>query len=120
LAQEQAVVRRDAVGVGCHLALEDIDVAAGKEIAQMVVGAPVAEADFKEGARQGVDGRLQEIEAVALRLHARDEAVEPAHGVVQASVLAVASRSFVLVSTTRWASSRIISMAIVGNSPTMR
>jgi len=107
--------------MGRHLALEDVDVAAGKEIAQMVVGAAVAQADFEDRARQGVDLGLQEIQAVALRLHARDETVEAAHCVDQAALLfAVASRSFLLVSSTRCASSRMISMAIVGNSPTMR
>jgi SAM-dependent methyltransferase len=50
LAQEQPVVRRDAVGMGRHLAFEDVDVAAGKEIAQMIVGAAVAEADLEAAA----------------------------------------------------------------------
>jgi hypothetical protein len=59
LAEEQAVGGRDAVGMGRHLALEDMDVAAGKEIAQMVVGPAVAEADLEDRAGHGVDGDLR-------------------------------------------------------------
>ena len=79
LAQEKPVVGRHAVGMGGDLALEDIDVAAGKEIAQMVVGAAIAQAHFEDRATELVDCGLEKIQAVALRLHACDETVEAAH-----------------------------------------
>ena len=48
VAEEQPVVGRDAVGMGRHLALEDVDVAPGEEVAQVVVGAAVAQADLED------------------------------------------------------------------------
>ena len=81
LAQEQTIVGRDAVGVGRHLAFEDVDVATGKEIAQVIVGAAVAQADLEDRSRQLTHLVGQKIQAIALRFHARDEAVEAAHGV---------------------------------------
>ena len=62
-----------------HLAFEDVDVAAGEEVAQMIVGAAVAQPDLEDRTIQPVDRGLQEVQAVALRLHARDETVETAH-----------------------------------------
>jgi hypothetical protein len=52
LAQEQAILRRDAVGMGRHLALEDVDVARREEITQMIVGAAVAQPDLEDRATQ--------------------------------------------------------------------
>src|SRR5882757_4548099 len=119
-AQEQSIVGRDALGMRRHLALEHIDVAAGKEIAQMIVGPSIAQSNFEDRPGQGVDGRLQEIQTIALRLHARDEAVEPTHSGAQATLFVVASCNFWLVSSRRWASSRMTSTAICGNSATRR
>eukprot|EP01136_Pigoraptor_vietnamica_P020555 Opistho-1_new@69583 len=61
------------------LAFEHVDVAIGKELAQVIVGAAVAEPDLENRAGQGVDEGLQMVQAIALRLHARDETVETTH-----------------------------------------
>jgi hypothetical protein len=69
----------DAGGMRRDLTVEGEDlaraVAAG---AQMIVGAPVAEAQLDHRARHGGDGADRPVEARPLRLEPADEAVEPA------------------------------------------
>ena len=66
------------------LALADIDVAPRgittlEQLAQMVIGAAVAETQFQHGAVEFLDQLGSAVEAGALRLEAADEAVETAH-----------------------------------------
>src|SRR5690606_936703 len=69
----------NAVRMGVDLALEYEDLALGQQLAQVVVGAAVAQTELEHRAGQGVDHRSREAETRALRLQAPDEAVETAH-----------------------------------------
>jgi len=55
------------------LAVEDIDVAAGQPVAQVIVRAAVAEAELQDVSRKIGDQLRRVIEAGALRLQAADE-----------------------------------------------
>ena len=79
VAEDQPLGRRHAVGMRRHLFLADIDVALGKQLAQMVVGTAVAEPQFEHRAVEAGDQPGRMIETSALRLEPADEAVEPAH-----------------------------------------
>jgi len=79
VAEDQPLGRRHAVGMRRHLFLADIDVAPGKQLAQMVVGAAVAEPQFEHRAVEAGDQPGRMVETSALRLEPADEAVEPAH-----------------------------------------
>src|ERR1700722_797882 len=132
IAEQQPLGRRDAIGMRGDLALADIDVASGQELAQMIVGAPAAKPQFQHHPIQAADQRGGMIEAGALRLEPADEAVKPAHAPPDYAALAAppcsrslrtslsAARSWLLVDSTRWASSCMIDTAMFGNSRTMR
>ena len=62
------------------MALEHKDLAVGKQAAQVIVGPAIAEAEFENRPAQTLDQRRRRVEQIALRLHAPNEAVEPAHG----------------------------------------
>jgi len=73
IAEEDAVLGRDAIGMRRDLAVEDIDVAAGQPVAQVIVRAAVAEAELQDVSRKIGDQLRRVIEAGALRLQAADE-----------------------------------------------
>lgn len=65
--------------MGGDLAVEDVNLAAGKQRAQMVVGAAIAQAELQYRAGHVLDQARGRIEAFALRHHPPNEAIEPAH-----------------------------------------
>src|SRR6266403_5317125 len=125
IAQPQAIGRRNAIGMGSHMAIEDMDVAAGQALAQVVVAAPVAQPELhhRAGTAEGL-GRGP-IQADAQGHQPGDRAVEPAgwgriHCRLAAASLSSHWRSNSLVVSTRCASTRMTSTAMVGKSLTMR
>ena len=93
----------------------------------MIIGSPVSEPEFENRARDFTDQARGEIETLALSGHAANKGIETTHGqkpteqdetLIQEPLMA--ARSWVVVRSSRWASSRIISTAISGNSPIMR
>ena len=80
IAEPQAVGRRNAGRVGRDMAIENVNVAPRQALAQMIVAAPVAEAEFHH--RAGALDRLARcpIEAEAQGGQPGDRAVEAAEG----------------------------------------
>src|SRR5690606_36487273 len=115
IADDEMLRRRDAGGVRRHVSIEDVDRALRQKLAQMVVGAAVAETELERRTGQVGDELRGAVEAGALRLEAPYGAVETAH-VVRDS----ASRSRWFVLSSRFASSRMVAIAICGNSVTIR
>ena len=112
-------------------ALAHKDVPIGAQFAQMIVSAAVAEPELEHRPVETADQRRRQVEAGALRLEPADEAVEPAHCrgsrgdadlLAQTLVLRhfAALRSWLLVASSRCASSCMIETAMFGNSRTMR
>jgi hypothetical protein len=66
--------------MGRNLPVEDEDLSAWEGFAQVVVCPSVAEAEFKDRARQIAHKLNGAIEATALCLKPANEAVQPAHG----------------------------------------
>ena len=118
-AVEQVVGIGDAVGMGRDLTVEAEDLAAGQDLAQVVEGAAVGQAQFQDMAVQALDQARGKAQAGALGGQAPDDAVETAHG--PRGVTAgpppweTASRNCAVVRSTRRASSRMISIDIEGN-----
>ena len=79
VADDEAVFGRRAVGMGGRGALEHEDVAVRQAGAEMVVAAPVAEAELQHRAGHAPDQRRRPVEAGALGREAADGAVEPGH-----------------------------------------
>src|SRR3546814_13753434 len=92
---------RNASGVRCDLAIEDIDLAIGAVLPEVVVRAAVTEAELEDRAGQVAHEPHRKAATVALVLHAPQGAVEPAHPA------ASASRRCALVRPRRCASTRI-------------
>ena len=69
----------NAVRVRLDLALEHEDLALSQQLAQVVIGAAVAQTELEHGPRQSADLRGCMAEARALGLQAPDEAVETTH-----------------------------------------
>ncbi len=65
----------DAVGMGGDAAVEDEDLPPWENLAQMVVGASVAEAELDHRARDVADQARRRGQAVALGDHAPDEGI---------------------------------------------
>ncbi len=93
----------------------------------MIIGSSIPEPKLELGAGNVTDQARSEIVALALRGDAADKGIETTHGrkpaeqdqnFIQEPLKA--ARSWVVVRSSRWASSRIISTAISGNSPIMR
>jgi hypothetical protein len=79
VAQQKVGRIRPAGRMSMDLPLEDEDFAAWQKLAQMIVGAPVAQAELEHRARQICNLRNRDLEAGTLRLEPPDKAVEPAH-----------------------------------------
>ena len=79
VAQQQKFFGRNAVGMGGDLTLADKDVPLREKLAQMIVGAAIAEPEFEHRPVDAAHQARRHIEAGALRLQPSDEAVEPAH-----------------------------------------
>src|SRR5580704_10059943 len=79
VAEDQALRRRHASGMGRDQAFADINLATWKQRTQMVVGAAVAEAELEHDPVEPVDQPGGMVEAGTLGLEPADEAVEPAH-----------------------------------------
>ena len=77
VTEQQELARRNAAGMGREMTLADKDVALGKELAQMIVGAAVAEPELENRAVKLAHQLCRKIETDSLRLEPADEAVEP-------------------------------------------
>src|SRR5579862_7195239 len=80
IAEPEKMLGRNAVGMGRHMAVEDMDVAAGKALAQMIVTAAVAKPELHD--RSAMQARLHRrpVETAAQRLQTPDRAIQPAGG----------------------------------------
>jgi len=76
LPEEEVVGIGRSTRVGVHLPVEDEDLARAEALAQMVVGASVAEPELEDRPLGHVARPRGEIDAGALRFQAPDEAVE--------------------------------------------
>ena len=74
IPKQQAIGGRDRVGMGGHLALEDVDRPFRQTETQMVVAAPVPQAKLHDRARQPGDQARRQVEAGPLGLQPPDEA----------------------------------------------
>lgn len=79
VAQEEMVPIRPVGGMSTDLALEDEDFPRRQPLAQVVVGATVAQAELEHWPRQIGNPCDRQLEAGSLRLKPTDEAVETAH-----------------------------------------
>ena len=79
IAQQQMARVRAIGGMGAHLPLEHEDLPVRQELAQMIVGATVAQAELEHRPRQLCDPGGREVEAGTLRLEPANETVETAH-----------------------------------------
>jgi hypothetical protein len=79
VAQDQELSRRDAIGMRSELAIEYVNLALGHDLAQVIIGAAVAEAELEHRPGHIPDQLGRTIEAGALRPHAANEAIEAAH-----------------------------------------
>jgi Peptidase family M23 len=79
IAQQQMARIRPVVGMGSYLPIEDEDLAARQQFAQMIVGPAIAKAKLEHRPRQIRHRGHCEPEASALRLEPAYEAVETAH-----------------------------------------
>ena len=78
VAEEEKLRRGNAVGMRRDPTFTDIDLAIGKELAQMVVGSAVTKSQLEHVPIQVPDEVGSQVEAGALSLQASDKAVEPA------------------------------------------
>src|SRR5258708_39171094 len=78
IAEDEALRRRNAVGMRGDLPLADIDVAAGEQFAQGGVRAALAKAAFEHNARQPLDQRCRTAETSTLCPAPPDGAFEAA------------------------------------------
>lgn len=79
VTQQQIGRIRPTARMGTHLPLEDEDLAAGQKLAQVIVGAAVAQAELEHRSWQICNLGNREAEAGTLRLEPPDEAVETTH-----------------------------------------
>jgi Peptidase family M23 len=79
IAQQQMLRIRQISGMTPDLSLQDKDLTSRQELAQMAVGATVAEPELKHRPWQIHDAVGGEVEARSLRLEPTDEAVETTH-----------------------------------------
>src|SRR5690606_39510202 len=70
---------RDAIGMRFHMAIENVNIAVLHQLAQVIIGAAIAKPEFDDAAGRAADDGCGIIETVALRTHAPDKAVKPAH-----------------------------------------
>src|SRR3546814_13791122 len=105
---------RNAIGGRCDRAIEDIDLAIGAGLPEVVVRAAVAEAELEDGAGQVAHEPHRKAETVALCLQAPQGAVEPAHRA------ACARRSWAVVCHRRCTSTRMTSTPTTGKSINLR
>src|SRR5690606_21402493 len=103
-----------AVGMRRHLALEDEDFALRAPLAQVIVGAPVAEAELEDHPRQVRHQGHRQIEAIALCLQTAQGAFQTTHRA------ACAKRSCAVVCSRRCARTLMISTPISGKSISIR
>src|SRR3546814_21113149 len=75
---------RNAIGVRCDLAIENIDLAIGAGLPEVVVRAAVAEAELEDRAWQVAHEPHRKAETVALGRPAPPGAVGPAHRAARA------------------------------------
>src|ERR1700722_2124873 len=80
IAEPEKMLWRDAVGMGRHMPIEDMDVAAGKPLAQMIVTAAIPEPKFHDRPARGARLHGSPVETAAQRLQAPDRAIQPARG----------------------------------------
>src|SRR5262249_36221401 len=80
IAQPEEVLRGNAVRMSCDLAIEDMNLAAGQTLAQVIVAAAIAEAEFHDRAAMLFCLHDGPVEAAAQRFQTPDRAVEPAGG----------------------------------------
>src|SRR3546814_953139 len=96
------------------LAVEDEDLALGAAFAQVVIGTAVAEAELEHRPRKVPHQPDCQVEAVALRPQAPQDAFQPAQRA------ACTWRSWAVVCSRRCASTRMTSTPISGKSMIMR
>jgi hypothetical protein len=80
VAQDHVVAVGHAIRVRGNVPVEDEDLAPRQDGPEVIERAPVAEAELEHGSGHVFDQTRGELEAVALRLEAADDGVEPAHG----------------------------------------
>src|SRR5262249_35868961 len=80
VAREQKADPRGANGMGGDLPLAHVDFPVRQALAQMIIGAPVAEAELQDGTGKIANEIRRMIKAGPLCLQATDKAVEAAHG----------------------------------------
>ncbi len=80
VAAVEVILVGNTVGMGGHVALEHEDLALRQQLAQMVVGAAVTQAQLKHRPGQVPDLLGNQVQAGALRLEAAKVDVQAAHG----------------------------------------
>lgn len=79
VAEDQLIRTGNAACMCGEISLEDENIAVRHQFSQMIISPTIAEAQFERRPVQFGDPCCRLAEAVPLRLHAADEAIQPAH-----------------------------------------